>query len=114
VWLTKSSKELVGGFVAAGSLETPEAGGDFGDELGLEGAVGGMVGEELVVEAVEVGLAFVAEHNRLGGESVFETVHAGDGFAGVGAGAGGGVIVATDGGVVLHCLSVVVECLAGC
>jgi hypothetical protein len=91
-----------GGFVTAGSLETPEAGGDFGNEFGFEGADGGVIGEELVVEMVEVGLVLSRQHHAAAGESMFEAVHARDGFAGVGAGAGGGVFVATDGGVILH------------
>jgi hypothetical protein len=47
-----------GGFIAAGSLETPEAGGDFGDQLGFESAGGGVVREELFMKVIEVDLVF--------------------------------------------------------
>ena len=78
-----------GGFVAAGSLQTPEAGGDFGDDLRFERAYGSVVAKELVVEAVEIGLVFAAEDDGFSGQSVPETIHARNGLAGFGAGACG-------------------------
>jgi len=78
-----------GGFVAAGSLQTPEARGDFGDDLGFERADGRVLGEELIMKAVEISLVFAAEDDRLSGETVLETVPARDGLAGFGAGARG-------------------------
>ena len=80
-----------GGFVAAGSLETPKACGDFGYDLGFERPDGRVLGEELIMKTVEIGLIFAAKDHRFSGEAVLETIPARDGLAGFGARAGSGV-----------------------
>jgi hypothetical protein len=95
------------GFVPASSLQAPEAGSDFGDELGFESAVGRVLGDELVVEAIEIGLAFATEDDGFRREPMLQTIHAGDGFAGLSAWAGcvcRVVAMAGDGVLIrLHC-----------
>jgi hypothetical protein len=90
-----------GGFVTAGALETPEAGGDFGDEFGFEDSGGSVLGKELLMEAIEVILFFAGEDDLPAGEAMFQAIHAGDGLAGAGARArrcGAGILHCCPGG----------------
>jgi hypothetical protein len=44
-----------------------------------------VLGDEIVVEAVEAGLVFSGEDDLPAGQAMFQAVHAGNGLAGLGA-----------------------------
>jgi hypothetical protein len=77
------------GFDGAGAPEAPDAVGDVGDQLDFKFSFGFVFGEKGFVHAVELRLVFAGEDDLSGGESVFEGVAAGTGFAEHGAGSGG-------------------------
>ncbi len=77
------------GFDAAEAGDAPIEGGELEDESALELGFGVEIGEVAVGEEVVFDFAFGAEDGVLGVPAVFVAVHAGDGLAALGAGAGG-------------------------
>ena len=85
-------------FDLLGAEDAPGVGGELGDEEGLVGVLGGEIVEEAVFEDGEVGGGFEGEDGEFGGEAVGDGVEAGFGFTGGGARAGGPLRILLTGG----------------
>jgi len=76
-------------FDLLGAEDAPSVGGELGDEELPIGVLGSEIVQEAVFEGFEIGGGFEGEDGEFGGETVGNGVPAGFGFTGGGAGAGG-------------------------